>query len=114
MRIESYDNMFWIQMENIPELTYKFMSMLEDVTIQKYYWRSKYDETYLELQEPKVYDAFYFHIDIIGKPEKINKIIDDFILIQDTYRHLNNCLKLTEEEIKGIADKALTDMFIFQ
>lgn len=116
MKIESWQNTFWITMENIPELTYKLGLMLMEngVTIQKYYWRSLFDETYLELQEPLIYDAFQFHLDVTGDSKIINNVLEEFLKIQNTYRHLDKCLRvLTKQEIKELAEIALQNMKLF-
>ena len=96
-----------IIMENGVETINKLMSMLQDaeIEIQKYYWRSKYDETYLELKRPIITDAFLFHLDLTGNTDKIKSVLEDYCKISKTYKHLDKCLHtLNKQEIQNIAD----------
>jgi len=106
-----------VVMDNNKEQREKLMSMMLDrgIIIQKFYWRSIFDDTYLELMEPAIYDAFKFHVDFIGDIKIINEVMEEYIKIQDTYGFLDKCLNTpyTEEEIKSLADKCLQHMEIF-
>ena len=97
-----------IKMENCREQWLKLMAMMEDnnIRINKFYWRSKIDETHLELIEPNVFDAFYFHVDFEGDYQKIKETLIEFDKIKDVYKKLNKSLytPLEENQIKEIAD----------
>lgn len=118
MEVQLYPSMDYacIKMENGIETIRKLMCMFEDnnIQIQKFYWRSKLDDTYLELQEPQITDAFYFHIDLNGNTKTIKSILEEYNKIKDTYKFLDKCLLQTsEKEIKQWANKALQNMNIF-
>ena len=119
MEIQTYPSMDYtcIKMDNGIETIRKLMLMLqeENIKIQKFYWRSKFDETYLELQEPKITDVFYFHLDLLGNTDIVKSILNKYNKIEKTYKFLDKCLlKFTDKEIKEISDKCLQKMFIFQ
>ena len=118
MEIQLYPSMDYacIKMENGIETIRKLMLMLQENNIQihKFYWRSKLDETYLELQEPKITDVFYFHLDLNGNTKVIKSVLEEYNKIKSTYEYLDKCLLITtEEEIKQWANKALQNMNIF-
>lgn len=106
-----------VTMENGKEQREKLMRMMVDagVTIQKYYWRSKLDDSYIELFEPSIYDVFNFHVDFSGDMNTIKEVMEEYIKIKDTYKHLDKCLEqpLTQEEITDWANKCLKHMEIF-
>ena len=65
----------FVQMDKWIEKSKYLMALCQDnnVTIDKFYWRSIIDSNYLELIEPKVVDAFYMHVDIHGKEEDVRR-----------------------------------------
>ena len=118
MEVELYPSMDYacIKMENGIETIRKLMVLMEDnnIQIQKYYWRSKLDETFLSLEEPNVTDVFYFHLDLNGNTKVIKSIIEEYKKIEKTYKFLDKCLlQMSEQEIMEYADKALENMNIF-
>lgn len=94
-----------IKMEN-KQINY-LMKLFQDneITIQKYYWTSKLDETHLELFEPKIYDAFNFNLDVIGDKQIILDVLNEFVNKKHIYEHLDKCLHepLSETKIKEYA-----------
>lgn len=88
-----------------------FMKLAQEnnCVIQKYYWRSSLDETYIELQQPKITDVFYFHCDIGGKYEDIKNVLTQYNKLKGVMLHLDKCLitPLTDNEIKDTAYKLL-------
>ena len=55
----------------------------EDYTLQRYYWRSIFDSSIIEYLEPKIFDAYTFCVDFIGKADEIVQILKEF----DEKRH---------------------------
>lgn len=84
-----------------------------DVKIIKYYWRSIFDDNYIEYFEPKIVDAFTMYIDLEGNLDTINYIFEEYNKVKDDLEKLNIVEPFTEEEIKTIADKAFEHMVIF-
>ena len=56
--------------------------------IQKYYWRSLYDPTYIEYMKPKVYDVFSFHVDFGGQMENLKSAWGEFAQLHKTVKKL--------------------------
>ena len=97
-----------VQMENNEEKYYLLMSILQDLgcEIQRYYWRSKLDETYIELIEPKIYDVFDFILDVNGFERQFKQALEIYkekVKILDKLPKLHE--PMTEEEINNIAIK---------
>lgn len=101
-----------MELRNEPERTKYFLYLLEknDCTIQKYYWRSLYDENHIEYIEPKIYDAFYMVIDTISKSKiSLLNVMEEYNKNKVKMGYLGRCSrqKLTEEDIKNLAQKFL-------
>lgn len=115
MRVELYNTDIcyaYITMENGEEQRNKLMKMFQDkgITIQKYYWISKLDNTHIELFDPKIFDIFDFQLDVIGDEKTILDVLSEYKKIEKEYKHLDKCLysPLTEQEIKTVAMDVLS------
>lgn len=100
----------YVEMENTID-RFTLMKMMVDYgnTILRMYWRSKFDYNHIELFEPKIYDAFIFCIDFIGREYTLTKVLKEFKetnlqKLEDDYN------KLTETEIKDLAYKVLASL----
>lgn len=110
-----------VQMENNEEKYYLLMKILQDLgcEIQKYYWRSKLDETYIDYIEPKIIDVFDFILDVNGTENQFKQALE---MYKEQVK-LRNGLPLlhepmTEEEINDIAVKfyqkySIEDLTVF-
>lgn len=97
-----------MRLRNEPERTNYFLYLLEknNCTIQRYYWRSLYDENHIEYIEPKIYDAFYMVVDTISKSKlTLESVMDEYNKnkVRRGYLGKLNRTKLTEEDIKRYA-----------
>lgn len=104
-----------VQMENNEEKCKLLMSILQDLgcIIQKYYWRSKFDETYIEYFEPKIYDVFDFILDMSGTENQFKQgleIYKEKVKILDKLPKLDT--PLTDEEIDEIAKKFIQSGYV--
>ena len=98
----------YIEIENITEKTLYLLNLLqENCTIQKYYWRSLYDNNHIEYLEPKIYDAFYMCIDVSGWKFDIEECMLQYTKHKGEREYLHRCLQnsLSENEIKDLALK---------
>lgn len=97
-----------MRLRNEPERTNYFLYLLEknNCIIQRYYWRSLYDENHIEYIEPKIYDAFYMVVDTISKSKlTLESVMDEYNKnkVRRGYLGKLNRTKLTEEDIKRYA-----------
>lgn len=105
----------FVQMDKWIEKSKYLMALCQDnnVVIQKYYWRSIFDENYIEYFEPMIIDAYTMCIDISGRKEDILFVLEEYNKVKDDLEKLNIIEPYTEEEIKTIADKAFQHMYMF-
>lgn len=101
-----------MELRNEEERTKYFLALLQkyDCVIQRYYWRSLYDETHIEYLEPKIYDAFYMVIDAYShNKENLLNVMEEYNKNKVRIGYLGRCnrKKLTEEGIKEYANKYL-------
>lgn len=69
---------FKLKNDNEEKLHALFRIIMENATLQRYYWVSRFDETYIEYIDPIVYDAFYVVIDAVGTVEQLKTIRKEF------------------------------------
>ena len=86
-------------------IKYKLLEMLKDYTLQRYYWRSIFDSSIIEYLEPKIFDAYIFCVDFIGKADEIVQILKEFDEKRHYLQRLENLYynPITEDEIKQLA-----------
>ena len=115
MHVQMFEDMCFITMENGKEQTNKLMQLFKQagIILHKYYWKSKFDETYIELLEPNIFDAFLFQLDVCGDQKTILNVLKYYKQIQKEYKHLDNCLysPLIDKEIKRYATRVLSLSF---
>lgn len=101
-----------VVMENNPEKYKLLMYILQDLgcIIQRYYWRSKLDETYIEYLEPKIYDVFDFTLDCIGTSNQFNEAIKIYNERVKLRENLFIVSPLSQEEIKNYSMKVLNSL----
>lgn len=105
----------FIQMDKWTEKSKYLMALCQDnnVTIEKFYWRSVFDPEYIELFIPKIVDAFTMCIDISGSLEDVKFVLEQYNKVRKDLETITVIEHFTEDEIKEIADKALQNMQIF-
>ena len=99
-----------MELRNEPERTKYFLYLLEKngCIIQKYYWRSLYDENHIEYIEPKIYDAFYMVVDTITKSKlALLNVMEEYNKnkVQRGYLGKLNTPKLTKDEMENYANR---------
>lgn len=102
-----------IQMENNKEKYLHLLKILEDnnCTLQRYYWRSIFDNNIIEYIEPKIYDCFNIVIDSYGKLDDLKLSIDQFKSIEHEIEKLPNLNNpLNETEIKELASRMIAKL----
>lgn len=104
-----------VQMDKWLEKSKYLMALAIDngLELNKYYWRSIFDENYIELFQPNIIDAFTMVIDINGDPNVVNYVLEEYSKVKDSLEKLQYIGKLTEDEIKYYAQKCLENMQIF-
>lgn len=90
-------------------IKYKLLEMLKNYTLQRYYWRSTFDSSIIEYLEPKIFDAYTFCVDFIGKADEIVQILKEFDEKRHYLQRLENLYynPITEEEIKQLVSNIL-------
>lgn len=104
MKIQYIEDQTSIEIDNI--YSRRLLVTLENYKIQRMYWRSKYDYNHIEYIEPKIYDAFIFCIDYIGKIPLED--LKQFNTDKNVYSYLERCCSLSQDEIKEYAGKMLS------
>ena len=87
-----------------------FMDIAEHMNciVQKYYWRSRFDEETIEEICPKIDDAFYCIVVLKGDMDNLGGAYDVFKQKYPLYKQLyERSIPLTTTEIKEYADKLI-------
>lgn len=94
-----------ITMDRYLEKSKYFMALCQDnnITIQRYYWRSIFDETIIEYIQPKIVDAFYMIIDVYGEKETVEHVIKQYSTVNEDLSKLSYIKPLSNEEINKYA-----------
>lgn len=100
----------FIQMDKWTEKSKWLMAYCQKhgATLQKYYWRSKFDINHIEYFEPKIVDAFTMCIDIWGDYHTILCVLSKYKRVAKMLETITYIGSMDEEEIKNIAYKALS------
>ena len=103
-----------ISMEKYLEKSKYLMALCQDnnITIQRYYWRSIFDNNIIEYIQPKIVDAFIMVIDIHGDKDKIEYVLSQYKKVFKSLEKLQYIQPLSEKEIKETAIKVLQSCFI--
>ena len=70
----------YVLIENEDKIKSLLMNLAKknNLTIIKYYWISKYDNSIIELFEPKIVDVYLFSITLSGNIDDTRKCINQF------------------------------------
>jgi len=90
------------------EHAYLLMNIAEHMNcvIQRYYWRSKYDFSYIEWIEPKI-DAFNVVVTLRGDNNNLSGIYEVYEQKRKLIDELPKTVTMTEDEIKRYSCKML-------
>lgn len=96
-----------ITMDKYLEKSKYFLRLCQDngLTIQRYYWRSKFEETIIEYIQPKIIDAFNMIIDVHGTEQTVEQVLQQYSTVNVQLSKLNYIQPLTKEEINNYALK---------
>lgn len=102
-----------ISMEKYLEKSKYLMALCQDnnITIQRYYWRSIFDNNIIEYIQPKIVDAYLMVIDIHGDEDKIEYVLSQYKKVFKSLEKLQYIKPLSQEEINRTALKLLQFCF---